>query len=97
MISAQQESAYPDTNRAETVVLLPYSVTAGGNSVIAARGSMFLAIFSVITMLTVIIVCANVANLMLARAAVRQRETAVRHSLGAPASASSVRCSSKGS
>ena len=82
-ISSQLEAAYPDTNRARTVVVLPYSVTAGGNSILAQRGSLFLAIFSVITMLTVIIVCANVANLMLARAAARQRETAVRHSLGA--------------
>ena len=35
---------------------MPYSVTAGGNSVVAQRGSTFLAIFSVITMLTVVIV-----------------------------------------
>ncbi len=83
VIASRLEAAYPDTNRAKTVVLVPYSVTAGGNSVVAQQGSRFLAIFSVITMLTVVIVCANVANLMLARAAVRQRETAVRHSLGA--------------
>ena len=82
-ISSQLEAAHPNTNRARRVVVVPYSVTAGGNSIIAQRGSMFLAIFSVITMLTVVIVCANVANLMLARAAVRQRETAVRYSLGA--------------
>jgi predicted permease len=83
VISSRLEAAYPETNRGKTVVLVPYSVTAGGNSVVARQGSRFLAIFSVITMLTVVIVCANVANLMLARAAVRQRETAVRHSLGA--------------
>jgi predicted permease len=83
VISSRLETAYPETDAGRTVVLAPYSVTAGGNSVIAQQGSRFLAILSLITMLTVGIVCANVANLLLARAAIRQRETALRHALGA--------------
>jgi predicted permease len=44
----------------------------------------FLLIFSALTLVTLVIVSANVANLMLARSIQRERDTAIRQSLGAP-------------
>jgi len=74
---------HPDTNRGMTVRLFPYSATAAGDSLVAQRGAWFLAMFSIVTALTLVLVCANVANLMLGRAVVRAREMAVRQSFGA--------------
>jgi predicted permease len=80
---AQQQRAHPELTQKYRVTLVPYSGTAGGNSIVATRGNRMLAVFSVVTALTIVIVCANVTNLLIARALVRQREMAVRQSLGA--------------
>jgi|SRR5579871_543623 len=79
-ISQRSRTAYPEANKGMSVLLVPYSALGPGiNSV-----HLFLKIILVVAILTLIVVCANVANLMLSRAAFRQREIAVRKSLGAP-------------
>jgi predicted permease len=82
-IWTQLQRAHPELNQKVRVRLVPYSATAGGNSIVSTQGNRMLAIFSVVTVLTIAIVCANVANLLIARAVVRQREIALRQSLGA--------------
>ena len=84
-LSQRLQSAYPQIERGKRVVLAPYSATAfGPNSGRQAR--LFLAIVMAVALLTLVIVCANVANLMLARAIARQREVAIRLSMGASGS-----------
>ncbi len=79
-IEARLRLADPAIER-HPISVVRYTGTAGG--VAPAIMPAFLALFSIVTLLTVFIVSANVANLMLTRAVTRRREIALCLALGA--------------
>jgi putative ABC transport system permease protein len=76
-IAAQLEKQYPKTNIDSSVAVVSYREAIVGN----VRASLLLLLGAVA--FVVLIACVNVANLLLARSAARERELAIRTALGA--------------
>ncbi|HEV3140909.1 MAG TPA: ABC transporter permease, partial [Vicinamibacterales bacterium] len=81
-IASQLAQSFPNENGGRNVTLVPLAqatINPGFRGNIVMAGSLLMTIVG----LVLLIACANVANLLLARAAIRQKEIAVRLSLGA--------------
>lgn len=77
-ISARLRQSYPDTNKDMGIIVKPYNEEVNGGEIRV----IFLALLGAVGFV-LLIVCANVANLMMAKSVSRAREMSIRAALGA--------------
>lgn len=80
LIARRIAAAFPESHKTRGVSVLPSSRFPGDMRQMAG---VFLGILGLLALLTLLVASANIAGLMLARGAVRQREFALRSALGA--------------
>lgn len=83
IISTRLRNDYPAANRGLSVALAPYSASMFGPWQSSPQVRTMMTLLTLVSLLALFVSCANVSNLMLARALSRQRETAIRVSIGA--------------